>query len=387
MSDMQNEKVQSSEGSVSPEVKVVDRLEWTDPFNSFNSWKGLMYRKHYEGILSGHFLPPIEASIDPTYSCNVDCVWCNSRRILYNDNKKGHSMSRDHLLRLVGFLLDWGVEGFCYAGGGEPTLHPSLWEAMRLVKARGKQNAVITNGLAISTEEKRETAVRCCRWVGVSLDACTPERYGKVKGIDPRAFETVINNIRAMVELNRKYNAGCDIAVKYLIHPANADQIAETCKLARELGVAHFHARPAASENIEGLGEVLDFPMDVINDQLAQCLAMQTENFKTFGVRHKFAGNFNLKHGFSRCLSAPLAIQCGADGNVYMCVDWRGSAEYILCAHYPDPERILDAWGSPEHLAMMRAINVDNCPRCTYGVYARQIEGAVESDGMCVNFP
>jgi len=36
---------------------------------------------------------------------------------------------------------------------------------------------------------------------------------------------------------------------------------------------------------------------------------------------------------------------------------------------------------------MMRGIQVDKCPRCTYGVYARQIENAMLDDRMCVNFP
>ncbi len=369
------------------ENKAVARVEWTEPFNSFNSWKGLMYKAQYDGILSGKFLPPIEASIDPTYNCNVDCVWCNSRRILHNEANHGKAMPPEHLLRLVKFLLGWGVRGFCYAGGGEPTLHPGLYDAMLKVREGGGDNAIITNAIAINTAHKQEVIASNCRWVGVSLDAATPERYAQVKKTPAENFERVLDNVRNMVAYAKKNNPRCQIAIKYLIHPSNADQIADACAIARDLGVAHFHARPAASENIEGLGEVLDFPMDLINEQLARCLEMQTDTFKTFGVRHKFTGSFNLEHGFSRCLSSPLAIQCGADGNVYFCVDWRGNKDMVLGTHYPDPEAILDFWGSPKHVEAMKHIEVDKCPRCTYGVYARQIENAVEADAMCVDFP
>ena len=370
-----------------PEGAAVEHREWTDPYNSFNSWKGLLYREQYEGILEGRLLPPLEAAIDPTYNCNVDCVWCNSGRMLRHHARAGQEMSADHLVRLVSFLADWGVRGFCYAGGGDPTLHPALWDAMSLVHERGRENAILTNGIRIDTNRKREIAVTTSRWIGVSLDAATPERYAQVKKTGLQVFDKVLENVAAMVELVRRTGSRCEIAIKYLIHPSNADHILRTCELARDLGVAHFHARPAASENIEGLGQRLDFPMDLINDQLDQCLAMQTPTFKTFGVRHKFTGTFNLEHGFSRCLSAPLAIQCGADGRVYHCVDWRGSDRHVLGMHWPEPEQILEFWGSPQHLEAMRRVQVDRCPRCTYGIYARQIENAVQDDGMCMNFP
>ncbi len=366
---------------------AVAHREWTEPFNSFNSWKGLMYREHYQAILEGRLLPPIEAAIDPTYTCNVNCVWCNSRRILHQEGVAGQGLQADHLVRLVSFLADWGVRGMCYAGGGEPTMHPALWDALLVARERGRENAILTNGTCIDTDRKREIAVTACRWIGVSLDAGTPERYARVKNTDPGKFHKVLENVGAMVDLARSRGSRCEIAIKYLIHPSNADQILQACTLARDLGVAHFHARPAASENIEGLGEKLHFPMDLINEQLDRCLELQTPDFKTFGVRHKFTQTFNLEHGFSRCWSAPLAIQCGADGRVYYCIDWRGNRDFVLGMHWPEPEQILEFWGSPRHLQMMRAVQVGNCPRCTYGVYARQIENAVRDDGMCANFP
>lgn len=370
-----------------PDREEHDPQEWTEPYNSFNSWKGLMYFQHYQGIVNEKLLPPVEASIDPTYVCNIDCVWCNSRRILHNDEKLGHKMSREHLLNLCTFLADWGVRGFCFAGGGDPTLHPDLWDALRLVKDKGRESSVITNGIAIQTPEQRETAVTCTRWIGVSLDAGTRDTYATLKKTSARKFDQIIENLRAMLDIVKRTGARCEIAIKYLIHPTNQYEIIDACRLARDLGVHHFHARPAASENIEGLGEVLHFDMHAVNAQLAECMSMQTRAFKVFGVRHKFTETMNMKHGFSRCWAAPLTIQCGADGLVYNCVDWRGDARFVLGSHYPDPRQILEFWGGEKHLRLMKEVNVDKCPRCTYGIYAQQIESAVLNDDMCVNFP
>ncbi|MBM3464119.1 MAG: radical SAM protein [Armatimonadetes bacterium] len=364
-----------------------ERAEWTEPYNSFNSWKGLMYYPEYQGIVTEKFLPPIEASIDPTYVCNIDCVWCNSWRILHKSEKVGHKMTTEHLLNLCGFLADWGVRGFCFAGGGDPTLHPGMWEALKLIKDKGKQSSIITNGIEIRTEERRRLAIEGCRWIGISLDAGTRETYARIKKTSVKKFDMIVENVRAMIEMQKQTGARCEIAIKYLIHPSNEHEILQACQLAYEIGVPHFHARPAASENIEGLGEVLKFNMDLVNEQLAACMKMQTKDFKVFGVRHKFNETMNLKHGFSRCWAAPLTIQCGADGYVYNCVDWRGDPNYVLGMHYPDPSKILEFWGSPKHVQFLKDVVVDKCPRCTYGIYAQQIEHAVVGDDMCVNFP
>lgn len=345
-----------------------------------------MYKEFYDSLLSGVIPPPIETAIDTIYNCNVDCIWCNSKRILHSE-KNSCVMTAEHLLRLCSFLVEWGVKGFCFAGGGESTLNPAIWDALRLVKDAGRQNAIITNGIAIDTAEKQRTAVQTCRWIGFSLDAASGETYSKVKQVSPEVFDVVVDNFRSMARMVKEQNLSCDLAVKYLIHPSNAHEISAACALAKELGAAHFHARPAASENIEGNRAVLDFPMDEINRQLEECLAMQTDSFKVFGVRHKFSRTFNLEHGFSRCISAPLSIQCGADGNVYLCNDWRGDKRFCLGSHYPDPEEILNFWGSSAHWEIMNRVDVSKCPRCTYGIYAKQFENAVERDGMCADFP
>jgi len=40
--------------------------EWSknNEFNSFNSWKGLLYADWYRAVVEGNFKPPVEASLD-----------------------------------------------------------------------------------------------------------------------------------------------------------------------------------------------------------------------------------------------------------------------------------------------------------------------------------
>ncbi|MCL5035635.1 MAG: radical SAM protein [Chloroflexi bacterium] len=373
--------------SPSRESRSGEYREWTDPYNSFNSLKGLLYRDWMEGILKGEFLPPVEASIDPVYSCNLDCVWCNSHGILKNGSIKGKKMTTKHLLDLCRFLGEWGVKGACFAGGGEPLLHEGCAEATEELAKAGVESAFLTNGINLEGDAA-EAIVKYSRWVGVSVDSGSRDNYSKIKNIPPEFFDRVVENLAGIVELRNRSGSKLEVSYKFLIHPDNADQILPAAKLAKEIGVDYIHARPAASENILGGADcALDFPMDIVNEQLSKIFELQDENFKVFGIRHKFSPRMTLKKNFCSCLAAPLLIQLGADGNCYLCVDHRGKPGFIIGRHEPDPKQILEFWGGKDMIDFMEKVDLEKCPRCTFGIYNEIMEKVLVEDRMCMSFP
>ncbi len=361
--------------------------EWTDPFNSFNSMKGLLYRKWMEAISRGEFLPPVEASIDPAFNCNLDCVWCNSQNILKNNDLNKYIMTREHLFNLCRFLFDWGVLGFCFAGGGEPFLHPDLADVTEMLGELGADTAFLTNGTLIKERDIR-MMVKYSRWIGISVDTSNRENYAKIKKVKPEVYDRVIDTLKNLVEHRNKMGSHLEISFKYLIHPDNAMHIYEAAKLAKEIGVDYIHIRPAAAENVLGSSDYhFDFPLEMVNEQMKKSFELEDEKFRVFGIRHKFSNTMNLKRNFTKCLAPPLLINCGPDGHIYLCVDHRGKAPYSIGTHYPDPANILTFWGSEEHRNMMRCVNLDKCPRCTFGIYNEIIEKVIIEDRMCRNFP
>ena len=123
-----------------------------------------------------------------------------------------------------------------------------------------------------------------------------------------------------------------------------------------------------------------------------KCHELEDDNFRVFTVMHKYNPDFKVMHTFQNCVSSPLMIQCCSDGNVYVCADHRIESRFRLCSHYPNPEEILNSWGSDNHRKLLNSIQVHHeCSRCTYGEYARQIEELAmetkEKDTMCLDFP
>lgn len=374
-------------------------MEWNDEFNSFNSWKGLIYAEHYAGIRAWKeigskypLLPPIEVSLDPAERCQLHCAHCNAER--YINQSDLHCLSTEHMLALVDYLADWGVKAICFGGGGEPSMNRGgLSNAIERTVERGMEAAVATNGFSmwldgIGYTNRLIEAYAKCRWVGVSVDAGTRGTYLIGKKVD--GFDQVIGNLEKLAKVNR------NTSFKFLIFDYNQHEIYTACKLAKELGVRDFHARPADMRHQGMIGVIQGihycqhggYDVALVNEQLAKCRELEDKNFKVFTVTHKFNQDFTPKREFSQCYASPLCMQLSADGNIYLCPDTRHMDFYKLGSHL-DIGNIEKVWGSQKHYDLVFKTGCSNCnSRCTFGEYNKQCERLFinDDDPFCKNF-
>ncbi len=373
--------------------------EWNrnNEFNSFNSWKGLLYGKWYQAIVDWKDkkikvpLAPIEASLDPIHACNLMCEHCNAHRYLEGDEKVANNLTRmsdNHIMDLVKYLADWGVLAVCYGGGGEPTLHTKLADALRYTKELGMESSIATNG-TLFNDNLIKAMAETCRWVGVSIDASTSKTYKIGRKVD--LFDKALTNIQALTEEAKQTKSKCDVAFKFLIFDYNQHEILDACKLAESIGVKDFHARPADFTH-QGMGELQkrsDYDIPLILKQFEECQKLSSDDFRVFTVMHKFDENFLPKKDFTQCYGAPLTIQLCADGNVYHCVDQRHQKKYNLGNHYPNVANIAEFWGDEKHYNLTFKDTPRTCTtRCTFGRYCKQCEElfASDDDPMCWRF-
>ena len=370
------------------ERREIKLKEWSknNEFNSFNSWKGLLYADWYRAVAQKNFKPPIEASLDPIHQCNLLCEHCNAHGYLTGKNLKDRRMPDDHLINLVDFLGKWGVKAVCFGGGGEPTLHTKLAEAIKRATSLGMEASVATNGTLFN--ENLLNALKLCRWVGISIDAATPETYEK--GRKENLFKTALGNMASLVKKVKKTKSNCDICYKFLIFDYNQHEIYDACRLAKKIGVRDFHARPADFSH-QGMGKKrkpVNYDINLILEQFRKCHLLENENFRVFTVMHKFDEQLKPRKDFSKCYAAPLCIQLCADGKVYFCPDTRHKKEFLLGSHYPEPENILKIWGNSRHKKMVFGDSPGLCrTRCTFAPYNKQCENLFTGkDPMCWRF-
>ena len=362
--------------------------EWSkqNEFNSFNSWKGLLYADWYKAVVRGNFQPPVEASLDPIHQCNLLCEHCNAHSYLTDRKLKDRRMTDDHLINLVEFLGRWGVKAICFGGGGEPTLHTKLADAIQLTKSLGMEASVATNGTLLN--DHLINALTLCRWVGISMDAATPQTYKTGRNED--LFQAAVGNMSSLVKKVKRTKSNCDVSYKFLIFDYNQHEIYDACRLAKKTGVRDFHARPADFSH-QGMGnkkKPVNYNIDLILEQFEKCHLLEDDHFRVFTVMHKFDRHLKPDKDFSKCYAAPLCIQLCADGKVYFCPDTRHKKEFLLGSHYPDPENILKIWGNERHKKMVFGNSPGLCKtRCTFAPYNRQCENLFTgNDPMCWRF-
>lgn len=369
-----------------PRTRGIPEDNWSTPYNAFNSMKYLLWRQHLESIVNEKFLPPYMVDIDPSNICNYDCVYCNSKMF----RKQSPSMlPEEHLFKIADFLKEWGVRSSCISGGGEPMTNPGFAPFLYRLHENGIKNGVISNG-SLLDDEKALAIIKTSSWCGFSIDAGSKETYSRIHNTRPEAFDIVIKNIRRLIELKNEYNSKTEITYKFLLHPYNAHEIFKAVMTAKFIGVDTFHFRPVCWDNLYNQRHEapIDFSgyIDIINNQVEQAQKVETDNFKFFGIRHKFGERFERKVTFKKCLATPMMTTFGADGNVHLCFDVRGKPEWVLCRHYPDVREILSVWGSEKHKKIIESIDPVQCPRCTFLTLNEIIEKVIIEDLMFKDF-
>ena len=345
-------------------------MEWQNPYNPFNSAKLFAHVDTWRPLAKGEAPPPVLVTIDPANACNLKCSYCNAAKVTGLGTKIPESLN----VPLAEFLHKWGVRAVCVAGGGEPLLNPGI--IAPLCEA-GIRVGVVTNGLLI---EGRRQSLRQCDWVGVSVDAATPQTYLDLKKVN--AFDCVIENIRRCSAdiLGDSKSRGHGVFFKYLIVPGNEREIADAARLARDLGCRGFHARPAGMPGTNAA---------VAGEQCAEAQELGTEDFSVYTVTHKVGADMGKHNDFEQCWGMFLTciITPHPEGfNVDLCCDRRGDKSMRLAEGLTNPEQILDVWGSDKHWAIQGRVNPEKCPRCTYGPHAKIIENVIIKDHMLPDF-
>lgn len=359
--------------------------EWLDKYNPFNSWKVLTHSKNFEAILKNKPIPPIVVNFDLTNKCNYNCNFCmfaNRKRTDQTGQwfREGNQdLPKGYALKLPKIWKEWGVKSVCLAGGGEPSIHPDCKEFIKECNKQGLELGFVTNGYLVNDEDWWKVVAKNCKFIGFSVDAGNEDDYSKSKGVPKGYFEKVLNNIVGVANAKRKFKTKVQIGFKYLLDEFNYNSIYKAAEIASQIGVNHFQFRPAIDPNYKFFQGKIDMIWGQIE---AAQKDFENKNFKVFGVKHKFNKDLSKKHCFNKCRANMLTTTWCANGKVYMCTDTRGNPWSYLVDHYPDPMKVIEYWGSKDHLEKVSRIDHKNCDRCTLTAYNEMFENVFIEDKM-----
>lgn len=145
--------------------------------------------------------------------CNLRCVHCYSQS---RDMAYDGELSFDEGMRLIDDLADFGVPVLLFSGG-EPLLHPHLFDYIAHARVLGMRAVISTNGTLITAEVAERLKAFGLSYVGVSLDGLeeTNDRFRGQAG----AFQQALAGIRQCRE------AGIKVGLRFTMNRRNVQDI------------------------------------------------------------------------------------------------------------------------------------------------------------------
>ena len=290
---------------------------------------------------------PRMAIVYPTYVCNQDCLWCEYA----SENTEHHSiMTDDQLMGLIRDLDGIGVKSVEFCGGGEPSLHPKLSEAVRELARRGMSCGILTNGTKVMGD-LAEALVDHGSYVRVGFDGGTEETFNKVKRpkTPSAGFTAVCENVRNLIQMRNERNSKCRISMKLVVDQGNMHEVREAVELAIELKVDSIQfkaARLVDSEMNDAEAEQVNRDITAVREDLGQSMAI--------------IGGCSKINATTQCWLTPLQLTVDTLGDVYMCCYYTHRKEkHTIGNCFTDP--LKDLWYHEDHWKKIDAIEPCEC--------------------------
>jgi len=162
--------------SISPEVLGTDKQ--AGPV--FHDEKWLEYRKKWDTYPQKGIVKELPLQIDlfAVDVCNLKCPMCPRQGHIPG---KGY-MAFDQVKKILDQTADYGLCAFNFAGLGEPTLYPDLFEVIKYAKEKGVIDVNMhTNGTRLEPDFNRKLLESCLDRLIISLDSADKERYEKIR--------------------------------------------------------------------------------------------------------------------------------------------------------------------------------------------------------------
>lgn len=235
-----------------------------------------------------------------TNKCNLSCSYCYRNSSPKITIKKFGDEFIEALANARDFIHD--DAGFTFSGG-EPLIHPDLFNVAKYSFECGYDNSLLTNGILID-EHNAPLIIRYFTYVKISLDGASEGMHAKTRGTGN--FHAVIEGINRLVGADDKENL--EIEVQMTLTKENIDQVDKLNEILPDRVLTKF--TPLLPM---GRGKI-DHPEAAINNSDFIEVSEKVTSFDENGVGR--LENGQRTHG---CYAGDAHISISDVGDVYPC--------------------------------------------------------------------
>lgn len=286
-------------------------------------------------------LPPVHIRIKPINGCNHSCRYCAYRADalqLGKDMRISDSIPRDKMMEIIDDVIDMGVKGVTFSGGGEPLFYPHLVEVLRKLVDSPVKFATLTNGGLLKGEAAELFALHGS-WVRVSMDGWDNASYTRYRSVPDGEYDNILANIEAF----KRYGGPCRLGVSYIVDKENVGHIFEAARRVRDFGGDSVKISPCILENEGAKNNAYHADIwDLAREQVDRVMdELSGPDFEVFDAYHKLDERFDKKYTW--CPYSQVLPVIGADCNVYSCQDKAYNLDEGLIGSFKDM-RFKDFW-------------------------------------------
>jgi len=178
----------------------------------------------------GQNIPPLYALyFYMTEGCNLACQHCYLAPKFDEDGSKYPVMDVNIFKNILEEAKSLGMQNVKLTGG-EPLMHPKIYEILNVLKEFDIPVWMETNGLLCDEKLAQAMAYSPNAFVSVSLDGSTAEVHDKIRGVHG-AFDRSVQGIKNLLK------KGINTQIIFSIMRENVHQYEEIITLAESLGV------------------------------------------------------------------------------------------------------------------------------------------------------
>lgn len=199
-------------------------------------WIGQLYRRR------GHRFP-LQASLELTERCNLQCVHCYINRPAGDPDARGRELTLPQWQDILDQMQRAGILWLLITGG-EPLLRPDFPEIYTYAKGKGFHITLFTNGTLLTLELADMLAEQPPWKIEITLYGATAATYERVTGV-PGSYARCLQAIDLLLERDVYLN------LKTVALTLNVHEIVAIAEMATKWG-AEFRYDPLIHSRIDG---------------------------------------------------------------------------------------------------------------------------------------
>lgn len=332
----------------------------------FNKLKIISHSDKIEQLLKGKIPAPVRIVLEPTNLCNHNCFFCCYTSFRGDNNV---FLSREKLFELAEDFKRLGVKSVSIVGGGEPMIHPDIYDLIHWLYENNILISITTNGSAFKDSEI-DTLVRASTYIRVSLNAASTKTHNIINAPKNDQFERIVSNIDKLRKHRDKIGSNMLIGIRNAIHDKNYHEIEDMVTLAERLKVDYIMFAAVLWEHATSRNVVEETKKRIDNLKKTSKIMISLSHLKQ-------------PEKTPHCISNPLIGTISANGDMYLC-GFMDHADGAYRIGNVNEKRFIDLWGSKKHYEVYQSQDPDYCAKytCKMKEYDKVIRQVFVEDRM-----